>query len=236
MNKFVMAAAMLASTIGSAQAATIVQFDTDAWLLGMDGFDSRLGRLDKVTLEINFSKARDYAILFTTRPTATVSYGYVTDGLAKISYFDRVGGNWSDLSFGVYGEGQGKINFSNPDERGLITVGLSGNATFDLNPANFIATGYNRIVFDPYDPFYYGGATDTHLVLDGGFSAVQVPGSCGGYRSGSDFCGSANMKLTYFYVPTSNPAVPEPGTWMMMILGFGAVGYAMRRKTVLRFV
>lgn len=31
-------------------------------------------------------------------------------------------------------------------------------------------------------------------------------------------------------------AVPEPATWSMMILGFGAIGYAMRRKTVLRFV
>lgn len=31
-------------------------------------------------------------------------------------------------------------------------------------------------------------------------------------------------------------AVPEPSTWMMMILGFGAIGYAMRRKTVLRYV
>lgn len=31
-------------------------------------------------------------------------------------------------------------------------------------------------------------------------------------------------------------AVPEPATWAMMILGFGLVGYAMRRKTVLRYV
>jgi hypothetical protein len=31
-------------------------------------------------------------------------------------------------------------------------------------------------------------------------------------------------------------AVPEPATWMMMILGFGVVGYSIRRKTVLRFV
>ena len=30
-------------------------------------------------------------------------------------------------------------------------------------------------------------------------------------------------------------AVPEPGTWAMMILGFGAIGYVMRRKTVVRF-
>lgn len=31
-------------------------------------------------------------------------------------------------------------------------------------------------------------------------------------------------------------AVPEPASWALMILGFGAVGYAMRRKTVLRYV
>jgi len=28
---------------------------------------------------------------------------------------------------------------------------------------------------------------------------------------------------------TFNGAVPEPGTWMMMLLGFGAMGVAMRR-------
>ena len=31
-------------------------------------------------------------------------------------------------------------------------------------------------------------------------------------------------------------AVPEPATWMMLVLGFGVVGYAVRRKTVLRYV
>jgi len=25
-------------------------------------------------------------------------------------------------------------------------------------------------------------------------------------------------------------AVPEPGTWAMMLLGFGAAGFAMRRR------
>ncbi len=28
----------------------------------------------------------------------------------------------------------------------------------------------------------------------------------------------------------STPAVPEPATWAMMLLGFGAVGFSMRRK------
>lgn len=29
---------------------------------------------------------------------------------------------------------------------------------------------------------------------------------------------------------TNPPAIPEPATWAMMIAGFGAVGYAMRRR------
>lgn len=31
-------------------------------------------------------------------------------------------------------------------------------------------------------------------------------------------------------------AVPEPASWAMMILGFGVIGYSLRRKTALRFV
>lgn len=31
-------------------------------------------------------------------------------------------------------------------------------------------------------------------------------------------------------------AVPEPSTWALMIMGFGLVGYSLRRKTALRFV
>ncbi len=33
----------------------------------------------------------------------------------------------------------------------------------------------------------------------------------------------------------SNAAVPEPGTWMMMLLGFAAVGIATRRRAPVRF-
>jgi hypothetical protein len=33
-----------------------------------------------------------------------------------------------------------------------------------------------------------------------------------------------------FYMSISTAAVPEPATWAMMLLGFGAVGYSMRRS------
>jgi hypothetical protein len=41
---------------------------------------------------------------------------------------------------------------------------------------------------------------------------------------------SANFQLK------ASPAVPEPATWAMMMLGFGMVGYSLRRKTAMRFV
>ena len=39
--------------------------------------------------------------------------------------------------------------------------------------------------------------------------------------------GSARVSGTFTYV---SPSVPEPGTWAMMLLGFGAVVFAMRRR------
>ena len=39
--------------------------------------------------------------------------------------------------------------------------------------------------------------------------------------------GSARVSGTFTYLSAS---VPEPGTWAMMLLGFGAVGFALRRR------
>jgi serralysin len=38
--------------------------------------------------------------------------------------------------------------------------------------------------------------------------------------------------LNISLAPSSTAAVPEPATWAMMLLGFGAVGYSMRRRKV----
>lgn len=42
--------------------------------------------------------------------------------------------------------------------------------------------------------------------------------------------GTADARVRPSIVSLSFNAVPEPGTWAMMIVGFGAVGYAMRRR------
>lgn len=45
------------------------------------------------------------------------------------------------------------------------------------------------------------------------YQSINAPGISGGSGTGS-------------YVPP--PAVPEPGTWAMMLIGFGAVGFSLR--------
>jgi hypothetical protein len=45
------------------------------------------------------------------------------------------------------------------------------------------------------------------------------------FRAGTD----AFSHITFFN-SGSTPGVPEPSTWAMMLLGFGAIGFAMRRR------
>jgi hypothetical protein len=39
-----------------------------------------------------------------------------------------------------------------------------------------------------------------------------------------------NFKITYTYTPDGAGAVPEPASWAMMLVGFGGIGYAVRRR------
>ncbi|QNN66297.1 PEP-CTERM sorting domain-containing protein [Sphingomonas rhizophila] len=43
-----------------------------------------------------------------------------------------------------------------------------------------------------------------------------------------------SLNVVQFNLPVgaapSVGAVPEPGTWAMMLMGFGAIGFGMRRK------
>jgi len=46
----------------------------------------------------------------------------------------------------------------------------------------------------------------------------------------SDNNNSGSQRKTQFLVLGLTPAVPEPATWAMMILGFGLIGFTMRRR------
>lgn len=71
-------------------------------------------------------------------------------------------------------------------------------------------------VFDPIGPGPGGGFSP------GGPGGGFIPGgSSGGGSSGGGSSGGTTPPV---------PGIPEPGTWALMILGFGAVGASLRRR------
>ena len=83
---------------------------------------------------------------------------------------------------------------------------LLGTKTIPLSPAGIwygLSTSFNS-----------GGATSAVLSL---INANTAPG-------GNDFA------VDDIFLGTNSTVVPEPATWAMMIMGFGAVGATMRRR------
>jgi len=87
-------------------------------------------------------------------------------------------------------------------------IGYSGGVLFAENYSN------------KYLDQFYGPTS--------GYSSQDLSSAASTYvadnASGAEF-------TNYAFRLDNAPAVPEPGTWMMMLVGFGALGAAMRRRT-----
>lgn len=149
-----------------------------------------------------------------TQPSAygyTGSYGFVSNG------------SWSGTPMIGLDRGTGyfEIAFAAPIAAILgelnWTVGFGGNASIEV-----------------YDA---AGALLESLTLENGANVV-APGYYGFSRSAGDI---AKVRFNEEYIGVrnittvaANAAVPEPATWAMLLLGFGVVGAAMRRRHSLR--
>jgi hypothetical protein len=69
------------------------------------------------------------------------------------------------------------------------------------------------------------------------FGSPQITG-LSGFALGNSVFETTDLQRRSFLFDSNlqliatNSAVPEPGTWTMMLLGFGAIGYCMRRRKV----
>lgn len=159
----------------------------------------------------------------------------------------------------TYSSGATSVGSSGSYTLSLTTDGTfgslnSGNITdFSINISD---VGGSLTLTPGNAGFLIGGglsATDTGLFFDyssGGYALFQnpSPGSgqnflcfasliCGGYSGatnllvGSDY---STVSTTAYQgtvqIGSVNGAVPEPATWAMMLLGFGGIGLAVRRR------
>lgn len=144
-------------------------------------------------------------------------YASSQDGVAA----EPATGDQGDPFFAVLGGGTADFNFANP----------LNEFSFDYGSADT----YNSLTV-----FFAGGGSQTFTgqqlidsgVADGNQTAARTNGRLIVHGDGQSFTGirlsSSQNSLELDNIAGS--AVPEPATWAMMLFGFGAVGFGMRRR------
>ena len=151
-------------------------------------------------------------IVASPAPGSTFTAGY-TGGYGFSSNGDWTGTSMIGLDLPA---GYFTINFANPiqaflGELNWSTDNSSANATMDI--------------------FGASGLLESLTLESAGVNAV-APGFHGFSRASNEIT-SVRFNNEYIGVrniSTVTGAIPEPATWMMMLMGFGLIGAAMRRK------
>jgi hypothetical protein len=225
-----LAAIAAASTTHVADAATIIQMDSEQGALaGFKGFDTRLGTLDSVTLSVSLAKTRGWRVSAPVGGATTANLSWTIDGQWQLSSNNAA----LPMPFvALTGSGSSSVPLSRRSGQsnfGFFEVVATGSANFTFDPAQFLNRG---VTFNGFDYGQTIGSGDTMFSgVPMGGSVAQLQGGCvvvngNPISPGEDFCGSANYKLTYDYTP----AVPEPATWALMMAGFATTGAALRRR------
>lgn len=136
---------------------------------------------------------------------------------------DPAVGNQGDPYLSILGGGEANFMFGS----GLTSLGLDYGS----------ADSYNTFIL-----FLSDGMTETYTgqdlidigTADGDQESPRTNGRLTFTASGDVFITGLRLLSSQNSLEVDNigvvAAVPEPGTWAMMLLGFGAIGFTMRRK------
>jgi hypothetical protein len=152
----------------------------------------------------------------------TISASFIMGFLESWDSYDGGCCSPDNLEIWIDGVQQGTLTYNNALGTAKDTDG--GTVLFEYVQAN--GNGYfSDTLVDmstvPYLTFAHTGST---LSLE-----FRVTGA--GWQAGSDEgIGLDDVVLTYDGVRDPGPGIPEPGTWALMIGGFGLAGAALRRR------
>ena len=237
-RRLICGAAILCAALAQPALAQVVvnQSSNGGVSLGaLPGFDYSLGTLDQVTLNITGTENRSGFVIgaWPDGGPATVNLDWAIDGTSNFSFYlwPVSQGSVALASFAVPIAGAGQAVISDDDR--LFDMWASGDATFSIDPSVIPQLGSSGffdwdLALSFFGPGFYDGSDVAFSSLGDPLQPITLGGTCldGNYQ-GEELCNTFTYTISYFYTPR---AVPEPATWAMMLLGFGAVGFAMRRR------
>ena len=152
--------------------------------------------------------------------TATVAFNDVT-------HMMRVTANFSDLVLTGTGTTAAHIHIRTPPApNGGVVTQVPSYPGFPLG----VRSGtydmmFNMLLASSYNPSFLNNA------VNGGNPATAEATLLAGLNAGNAYFNLHRSTVPGGEIRANLQAVPEPATWAMMIVGFGAVGLAMRSRS-----
>jgi PEP-CTERM motif len=179
------------------------------------------------------SPSKDYASVYISPQTLTGTldgsavslFAYCVDILNYsgpgtfdvVSLFDYLGGDttkYNQIASLIATAGGPANRYSDAAAQAAIWELMYENSSYNVGSGNFRLDNVNN---------------DPTLVADANSLLVQAVGNAGQTGSGLQlFVAKNDDKQDMLFWKTA--AVPEPATWAMMLLGFGGIGFQMRRR------
>jgi hypothetical protein len=175
--------------------------------VALQSFDDSLGTLTEITLRVDTT----VTLVFDLYPTFT---GPASASVFYSGPFDAVVGG---LTFSVPTFGYVEIE---SDWQQFFDLDAHGSASFVIDPSQYDSFVHpSACLFSNVQGMCgYGQPNPTTYI-----SAVAQNASAGEI----DYLHAATFTIIYSYAS----AVPEPDTWLLMLLGFGAIGLTTRRRS-----
>lgn len=140
--------------------------------------------------------------------------------------------------------GSGFVNVFPSSFPDIANIPAASQFTFNFGPLVFTPTGsdlfgiqYNNGKFNGFayiNSFSFQGGSYQLNIQGGSLSVYEIVGGQPTFNSlvnGYINIGDTALTGRTAFVPVSqNAAVPEPATWALMLIGFGGIGVAMRRR------
>ena len=141
--------------------------------------------------------------------------GAASFDLIGAGYTNSFAGATSTVLYGIDAVTRSLVRSTDPNAGIYVTTNLAGNPFQPLGISTLTAA--SRVGFDI---LFSDGANSAFLTVDDLFYSVDLTS---GAATSLGSIGVANIRGI-------TAAVPEPGTWVMMILGFMTMGMMLRRR------